>query len=123
MNQRRDKKRRPKKSKISYDSSSSYEDDDSLHMIKDNDKKKTRQRVENSLGELTKNFTNYIRDQGQKEININELVKKLKVKKRRIYDITNVLEGTYIDNNKSNIISYHKSYKFRNWLHSKNSEE
>jgi hypothetical protein len=57
------------------------------------DKKKTRMRVENSLGELTKNFINFIKDQGQKDININELVKKLKVKKRRVYDITNVLEG------------------------------
>jgi hypothetical protein len=56
-------------------------------------KKKSRQRQENSLGELTKNFINCIKDQGNSEININEIVKKLKVKKRRIYDITNVLEG------------------------------
>ncbi len=57
------------------------------------EKKKSRLRVENSLGELTKNFINYIKEHGQKEVNINELVKKLKVKKRRVYDITNVLEG------------------------------
>ncbi len=54
---------------------------------------KVRQRQENSLGELTKNFINYIKEQNTKEIDINEVVKKLKVKKRRIYDITNVLEG------------------------------
>ena len=54
---------------------------------------KKRQRQENSLGELTKNFINFIRDQKNKDIDINEVVKKLKVKKRRIYDITNVLEG------------------------------
>ncbi len=56
-------------------------------------KSKVRQRQENSLGELTKNFINYIKEQNTKEIDINEVVKKLKVKKRRIYDITNVLEG------------------------------
>ena len=56
-------------------------------------KRKSRQRQENSLGELTKNFINYIKEQGGKEININDVVKQLKVKKRRIYDITNVLEG------------------------------
>ena len=50
-------------------------------------------RQENSLGELTKNFINYIRKSGKNTVNINELVKELKVKKRRIYDITNVLEG------------------------------
>jgi transcription factor E2F3 len=50
-------------------------------------------RVENSLGELTKNFVNYIKTSGRKTININDLVHELKVKKRRIYDITNVLEG------------------------------
>jgi hypothetical protein len=56
-------------------------------------KRKSRQRQENSLGELTKNFINYIKEQGGREININDVVKQLKVKKRRIYDITNVLEG------------------------------
>lgn len=56
-------------------------------------KSKLRQRQENSLGELTKNFINYIKEQNTKEIDINEVVKRLRVKKRRIYDITNVLEG------------------------------
>jgi hypothetical protein len=56
-------------------------------------KKNSRQRQENSLGELTKNFIDFIRNQGEKIININDVVRKLKVKKRRIYDITNVLEG------------------------------
>jgi len=56
-------------------------------------KSKVRQRQENSLGELTKNFINYIKEQNTREIDISEVVKKLKVKKRRIYDITNVLEG------------------------------
>lgn len=55
--------------------------------------KKIRQRHENSLGELTKNFIKYIKDKGDNVVHINEVVKVLKVKKRRIYDITNVLEG------------------------------
>ena len=60
-------------------------------------KKKKRQRQENSLDELTKEFIDYVLKSTSKDIFINDLVKKLKVKKRRIYDITNVLEGkTYI---------------------------
>jgi hypothetical protein len=55
--------------------------------------KKKRLRQENSLGELTTNFIEYVKTKGLELININEIVKKLKVKKRRIYDITNVLEG------------------------------
>lgn len=48
---------------------------------------------ENSLGQLTKNFINYIKTTGKKSININDVVNELGVKKRRIYDITNVLQG------------------------------
>lgn len=70
-------------------------------------KKRARQRQENSLGELTKSFINYVRDSGTNTININDLVKKLKVKKRRIYDITNVLEGIgYIKKHAKNEISW-----------------
>ena len=60
------------------------------------EKSKIRQRQENSLSELTKNFINFIKCQGDKTININDVVKKMNVKKRRIYDITNVLEGMKI---------------------------
>ena len=55
--------------------------------------KKRRLRQENSLGELTKSFIDFVTKRGLEIININDIVKKLKVKKRRIYDITNVLEG------------------------------
>ncbi len=55
--------------------------------------KRKRQRQENSLGELTKLFVKYVIEKGCDKINVNEMVKKLRVKKRRIYDITNVLEG------------------------------
>ncbi|MCQ2815642.1 MAG: hypothetical protein MJ252_00100 [archaeon] len=55
--------------------------------------KKKRMRLTNSLGELTKNFLDYIINKGEEKIDLNEAVKQMKVKKRRIYDITNVLEG------------------------------
>ena len=58
-------------------------------------KKQKRQRQENSLDELTKEFIDYVLKSTSKDIYINDLVKKLKVKKRRIYDITNVLEGKF----------------------------
>ena len=78
-------------------SESSEENEESASVnLKNNFKQGTkisRQRQENSLGELTKNFIDFIQSQGDKIININDVVRKLKVKKRRIYDITNVLEG------------------------------
>ena len=60
-------------------------------------KKKKKQRQENSLDELTRSFINYVKETKNVNININEIVKKLKVKKRRIYDITNVLEGKILN--------------------------
>ena len=56
-------------------------------------KKQKRQRQENSLDELTHAFIKYAKETSTPHININDIVKKLKVKKRRIYDITNVFEG------------------------------
>lgn len=54
----------------------------------------TRARLENSLGELTRKFLMLIRDnQDDLSVDLNEAACKLKVQKRRIYDITNVLEG------------------------------
>ena len=50
-------------------------------------------RQENSLGELTKKFLSLIQSSKDNSIDLNEAVSKLKVQKRRIYDITNVLEG------------------------------
>ena len=74
---------------------------------------KLKEKNENSLGELTKNFVNYIKTSGRKTININDLVHELKVKKRRIYDITNVLEGIgYIQKHAKNEISWIKNDVF-----------
>jgi hypothetical protein len=97
MNQKQEKYSTRKKSRY-YESENSEEEDDDENNLSEKGcftkcKRKSRQRQENSLGELTKNFINYIKDQGGREININEVVKELNVKKRRIYDITNVLEG------------------------------
>ena len=60
-------------------------------------KKQKKQRQENTLDELTRSFINYVKETKNVKININEIVKKLKVKKRRIYDITNVLEGKILN--------------------------
>ena len=56
-----------------------------------NRKKKNRQI--NSLEELSKKFIKYVLETKNKVINLNTLAKNINVKKRRIYDITNVLEG------------------------------
>lgn len=54
--------------------------------------------MDNSLGVLTKKFVSLIQSSENKCIDLNEAVEviptqKLQVQKRRIYDITNVLEG------------------------------
>ena len=56
-----------------------------------NRKKKNRQI--NSLEELSKKFISYALQAKNKVINLNILAKNINAKKRRIYDITNVLEG------------------------------
>jgi transcription factor E2F6 len=96
MNQKTEKYGSRIKGKYYESEVSSEDEDEESHTEKGvltKTKRKSRQRQENSLGELTKNFINYIKEQGGREININDVVKQLKVKKRRIYDITNVLEG------------------------------
>ena len=52
-----------------------------------------RGRHENSLGELTKKFITLIMSSENMSIDLNDAVTLLQVQKRRIYDITNVLEG------------------------------
>ena len=72
--------------------------------------KKDNSCQENSLGQLTKNFINYIKTTGKKAININDLVDELQVKKRRIYDITNVLQGIgYLQKSGKNEIVWTKT--------------
>jgi hypothetical protein len=51
-------------------------------------------RSDHSLGELARRFINIIRDSRPNfSVDLNEAVDLLGVSKRRIYDITNVLEG------------------------------
>ena len=50
-------------------------------------------RAINSLDELTKKFIQCVCNSDSDRINLNSVMKKIRAKKRRIYDITNVLEG------------------------------
>ena len=58
--------------------------------------RKPKSRQPNSLDELTKKFLRCAMEANNSIINLNIIMKKIKVKKRRIYDITNVLEGKSI---------------------------
>ena len=69
------------------------ENDNISESIEEEDENSKYTKQENSLAQLTQNFLNYIKKKGRINISINELVEDLKVKKRRIYDITNVLQG------------------------------
>ena len=73
-------------------------------------RKKQKSRQINSLEELTKKFIKYVLDSESNTINLNTVMKKIKVKKRRIYDITNVLEGKII------YLNNYKFYCYRNWI-------
>ena len=64
-------------------------------------------RHDNSLGVLTKKFVNLIKNSPDLTVDLNEAVKTLNVQKRRIYDITNVLEGIgYIEKILKNTIKW-----------------
>ena len=88
---------------------SQYNFSEKIYPDEESDYKREDLCQENSLGTLTKNFINYIKRTGRKAININDLVKELSVKKRRIYDITNVLQGMgYIQKSGKNEILWIK---------------
>ena len=59
---------------------------ESMSICTQNEKKKKRTRI-------TKKFIRYALESKSQIINLNSLAKTLNVKKRRIYDITNVFEG------------------------------
>lgn len=50
-------------------------------------------RYDNSLGLLTRRFVQLLRDSPDGIVDLNGAATQLEVQKRRIYDITNVLEG------------------------------
>ena len=70
---------------------------DSINKYYSRNYKKPKSRQMNSLDELTQKFMRYVykyaRDNKCDRINLNTVMKNIKAKKRRIYDITNVLEG------------------------------
>lgn len=66
-----------------------------------------RCRNENGLVVLTKKFIQLLKDAPNQQLDLNKAVTNLDVQKRRIYDITNVLEGIYlIKKIKKNIIKW-----------------
>jgi len=68
---------------------------------------KSKPRHENSLGVLTNNFVQLIKDSAELTLDLNDAVRQLNVQKRRIYDITNVLEGIgYIEKLSKNKIKW-----------------
>ncbi len=58
------------------------------------DKSSPSRRFNASLGRLTSVFVDLLRTSGNSTLDLNMAVDKLNVQKRRIYDITNVLEGS-----------------------------
>eukprot|EP01090_Pellita_catalonica_P012626 TRINITY_DN2797_c0_g1_i1.p1 TRINITY_DN2797_c0_g1~~TRINITY_DN2797_c0_g1_i1.p1 ORF type:complete len:359 (+),score=69.95 TRINITY_DN2797_c0_g1_i1:159-1235(+) len=64
-------------------------------------KRKTVSRYDSSLGHLTKKFLDLLRKSDDGVVDLNNAAKQLKVQKRRIYDITNVLEGISLIQKKS----------------------
>lgn len=62
-------------------------------------------RFDNSLGLLTKKFLNLLQSSKDGTLDLNKAAQQLEVQKRRIYDITNVLEGiNLIEKQSKNII-------------------
>jgi E2F/DP family winged-helix DNA-binding domain. len=65
----------------------------------------SERRYETSLGILTKRFVSLLRSSSNGILDLNNAAEILDVQKRRIYDITNVLEGIGVieKNSKNNI--------------------
>ena len=60
-----------------------------------------KSRYDTSLGLLTKRFVGLLRSAPDGVLDLNNAAEVLKVQKRRIYDITNVLEGIKLITKKS----------------------
>jgi hypothetical protein len=81
-----------------------------IHFEDKNYKRKKKNRQINSLDELCKKFIKYVLESNTKTINLNTVAKNIRVKKRRIYDITNVLQGiNYIQKSGKNEIVWTKT--------------
>jgi len=70
-------------------------------------------RFDSSLGLLTRKFTNLIHASISGAVDLNEAALQLNVQKRRIYDITNVLEGIgLIEKRSKNVIAWRNEDSF-----------
>ncbi|KAL9238047.1 hypothetical protein vseg_012524 [Gypsophila vaccaria] len=64
-------------------------------------------RYESSLGLLTKKFVDLVRRSEKGVVDLNTIATKLEVRKRRLYDITNVLEGIgLIEKNSKSVMQW-----------------
>src|SRR5690349_14336204 len=64
-------------------------------------------RLESSLGVITKRFLTLLKDSPNLELDLNYAASILEIHKRRLYDITNVLEGVgYIKKRLKNSVQY-----------------
>lgn len=63
-------------------------------------------RYETSLGLLTKKFVSLFHSSSSGTVDLNKASESLAVQKRRIYDITNVLEGIGLVEKKSKVIQF-----------------
>lgn len=70
-----------------------FDDDGADHEGGSKAKKTSKTRQDNSLSVLTRKFVELIKRSEGNTIDLNDAVRQLNVQKRRIYDITNVLEG------------------------------
>jgi len=81
-----------------------------MPVLKKKSKKQTR--VENSLGQLTKRFVDLVLSSSDGSLDLNTAAQTLDVQKRRIYDITNVLEGiSLIEKTSKNRVQWKGSTK------------
>ena len=70
-------------------------------------KKDKLPRFDSSLGELTRKFMILLHGSKNRSIDLNEGAEALGIQKRRIYDITNVLEGVgLIEKEGKNVIRW-----------------
>lgn len=94
-------------SKVEEDFLNDDEEDDDLSVNSKGNKDGGRGRQDNSLSVLTKKFIELIKNSPDMTIDLNMAVEILKVQKRRIYDITNVLEGiSYVEKTQKNTIKW-----------------
>ncbi|GJQ15531.1 hypothetical protein GpartN1_g7322.t1 [Galdieria partita] len=82
-----------------------YSPESSFNASQTTQRRSNHGRYDNSLGFLTKKFIELIQNSEDGAIDLNEITRQLNVQKRRIYDITNVLEGIgVIEKKEKNII-------------------